>query len=358
MRIGIVTPAFNVAPWIGDAIRSVLAQSHADWRMVVVDDGSRDATADVVAGFTDPRLRLIRQDNAGVSAARNRALAAVEGDALLFLDADDWLTPDTLARLAVVLAASSGAVVAAACPAAFVPVGASGITGGLHPPAGDLLERLLERNLFANGGQVLVRRGAIVAAGGFRADLAYGEDWALWVRLALLGPFASVGGPPGLFVRQRPESACRRLAHDPAAFNHCLDAIFGDPALAARLGSRLPMLRRRADAERDWIIGRELIRQAQPTGMALASLGRSFAAKPSTKRLALLAVVLALPLLPPSRRGPFAPYTQALRCLGAASGAAATRAVPTSHGARAATISPREPRSHAGNCPANAQYGD
>ena len=61
MRVGIVTPAWNVAPWIGAAIHSVLAQSHTDWRMVVVDDGSTDATASLAAGFVDVRLRLLRQ---------------------------------------------------------------------------------------------------------------------------------------------------------------------------------------------------------------------------------------------------------------------------------------------------------
>ena len=75
MRIGIVTPAYNAAPWIGDAIASVIAQTHDDWAMVVVDDGSTDATADVVARVADPRMRLIRQPNAGVSAARNRGMA-------------------------------------------------------------------------------------------------------------------------------------------------------------------------------------------------------------------------------------------------------------------------------------------
>jgi hypothetical protein len=319
MRIGIVTPAFDVAPWIGDTVRSVLAQSHADWRMVVVDDGSRDATAAVLAAFQDTRLGIIRQQNAGVSAARNRGLAAVDGDALLFLDADDWLAPDALARLDCALAASGDRVVAAACPAAFVPADASGVLGILRPPAGDLLAPLLERNRFANGGHVLARRKVAAAAGGFRADLVYGEDWAFWVRLAQAGPFASVGGPPGLFVRQRPGSACLRLAHNPAAFDGCLNAIFGDPALAVRLGSRLGTLRRRAEAERDWIVGREQIRHGLSSIPALASLGRSCAAKPSAKRLALLTAALALPLLPPSCRGPFAPYAPATRCSGAAS---------------------------------------
>ena len=93
MRIGIVTPAFNVSPFIGETIVSVLAQTHGDWTMVVVDDGSTDETASVVRGFDDPRLRLVSQQNAGVSAARNRGAVALDCDAVLFLDGDDGLAP-------------------------------------------------------------------------------------------------------------------------------------------------------------------------------------------------------------------------------------------------------------------------
>jgi glycosyltransferase involved in cell wall biosynthesis len=81
MRIGIVTPAYNAASWIGDAIASVIGQTHDDWAMVVVDDGSTDATADIVARAGDARIRLIRQANAGVSAARNHGMAEVFGTA-------------------------------------------------------------------------------------------------------------------------------------------------------------------------------------------------------------------------------------------------------------------------------------
>src|ERR1700722_16212125 len=76
MRVGIVIAAYNAASWIGDAIASVIAQTYRDWILVVVDDGSADGTADVVGGFADPRIRLVRQANAGVSAARNRGGAA------------------------------------------------------------------------------------------------------------------------------------------------------------------------------------------------------------------------------------------------------------------------------------------
>jgi glycosyltransferase involved in cell wall biosynthesis len=73
LRISIITPAHDVAPFIGDAIASARAQHHTAWEMVVVDDGSRDGTALAAerAAEGDPRIRLLRQANAGVSAARN-----------------------------------------------------------------------------------------------------------------------------------------------------------------------------------------------------------------------------------------------------------------------------------------------
>ncbi|MBX6746241.1 MAG: glycosyltransferase family 2 protein, partial [Acetobacteraceae bacterium] len=94
--ISILTPAYDVARFIGAALDSVLAQSFRDWEMVVVDDGSRDGTAEMVAARQDPRIRLLQQENQGVSAARSRAMAEARGDAILFLDADDWLAPDAL----------------------------------------------------------------------------------------------------------------------------------------------------------------------------------------------------------------------------------------------------------------------
>jgi len=92
MRIAIIIPAFNVAPFVGETIQSVLEQTHRDWDLLVVDDGSTDATAAVAGGFSDPRIRLLQQAHAGVSAARNHGLhQAGAADAVLFLDGDDWL---------------------------------------------------------------------------------------------------------------------------------------------------------------------------------------------------------------------------------------------------------------------------
>lgn len=318
MRIGIVTPAYDVAPYVGATVDSVLAQTHADWRLVVVDDGSRDGTADVVAARVDPRISLIRQDNAGVSAARNRGIAeTADCDAVMFLDADDWLAPDALARLVATLRAAPDAA-AAYGSFAFVPEAAQ---PGAAPtrvksgpfPEGDILRRLVVENLFANGGHMLIRRAAIDAAGGFRADIRFGEDWEYWVRLALSGHFAAVpGDAPLLFVRQRSTGAYLRMATDPAAFTPCMDAIFGNERVRAALGPDADRLRRRTEAENDWIVGREMIRHGRVAeGRGL--LGRSLRHAPSAKRAILFAASTVLPLLPARLHGPFRRYVPAVR---------------------------------------------
>lgn len=306
MRIGVVIPAFNAAGWIGDAIASVAAQTHSDWQLVVVDDGSTDGTSDVADDFAGPQIRLIQQQNGGVSRARNRGIAELLGaatDALLFLDADDWLAPDALSRLAAALAAEPNAV-AAAGPYAFV--GAKTIR---TPFGGDLLRQLLIRNLFANGGHLLVRSEVVQKVGGFLAELAFGEDWEFWVRIALQGPFATIGpGQPVLFIRQHSVGAYQRLAVNPASFSPCMHAIFSNPALLSRFSqTQLLTIRGLAEAENHWIIGRELIRHGQN---GKCWLRRSVLAHPTAKRLALLALGYALPLLPYPWRGPFQPYSR------------------------------------------------
>lgn len=98
--ISIVLPAYNRADTIDRALDSVQAQTRDDWELVVVDDGSKDDTADRVAARGDARIRLIRQPNGGVASARNTALAASRGRLITFLDSDDAWLPDFLALTA------------------------------------------------------------------------------------------------------------------------------------------------------------------------------------------------------------------------------------------------------------------
>jgi glycosyltransferase involved in cell wall biosynthesis len=96
-EVSVIIPAYNAGRWIGDAIRSVQAQTLADWEMIVVDDGSDDDTAAVVNSFADPRIRLARQPNSGVSTARNAGLERARGRYISILDADDAMEPENLA---------------------------------------------------------------------------------------------------------------------------------------------------------------------------------------------------------------------------------------------------------------------
>lgn len=312
MRIAVVIPAFNIASFLPSALRSVLGQTWADWSMVIVDDGSTDETAAVAAGFSDPRIRLIQQDNCGVSAARNRGIAAflddpaacssTAPDAFLFLDGDDWLAPDALARLDAALDMVPWAAAAFGRFARVDATGSSPPRLAASPPAGCLLDRLLTGNLFANGGHLLIRREAIEAAGRFRTDLSYGEDWEYWTRVALLGEFvAAQSRDPVLFVRERPGGTYCSNATNPAAYRPAMDAIFSNPALMNRLGiARMACLRQAAEAELAWSVGRELIRQGQRR-LGQRWLGQSVWTAPSPKRLALIGLSWL-------RSGPFRPY--------------------------------------------------
>jgi glycosyltransferase involved in cell wall biosynthesis len=308
VRIDVIIPAYNVAPYIGDAIRSVLAQPVPGWRIVVVDDGSTDETVAEVRRFADTRIRLIRQVNAGVSAARNAGIEAGVSDAVLFLDADDWLGPDALAALSAALAAAPDAVAAVGPYARVRPGGRVALLSRFRPSAG-MLARLLVRNEFPNGGHLLIRRRAVAAAGGFRTDLRYGEDWEYWVRLALQGRFVAAPAPtPVCFIRERGNGAYGQMAADQTRFATCLDAIHANSNVIAATGAeRLAALRRLAEAENHWVTGRELIRHGH-VAEGRGWLRRSIRLRPSPRRLLLLAGAAGLGCIPDRWRGPFTPY--------------------------------------------------
>src|SRR5918994_1194645 len=100
-RISVVVPIYNVEPFLDECLRSIAGQSFADLEVVMVDDGSTDASAEIAARFADrdPRFRLLSQTNAGLGAARNAGLDAAGGELVAFVDSDDVLPRDAYERL-------------------------------------------------------------------------------------------------------------------------------------------------------------------------------------------------------------------------------------------------------------------
>src|SRR5690242_16380171 len=103
--VSIIMPAYNVAPYVAAAIRSALVQSFTDFELIVVDDGSKDNTPEIIKSLAgiDPRVRLVQQANRGLAGARNTALRASRGDFFALLDSDDLWEPDFLATQLAIL---------------------------------------------------------------------------------------------------------------------------------------------------------------------------------------------------------------------------------------------------------------
>lgn len=113
-KVSIIIPAFNVENYIGRGVSSALSQTYEDIEVVVVDDGSSDGTWSVLQSYsTDPRVVLSRQENSGVSRARNHALNLATGDYVIFLDSDDWLEPEACEQMMRMQSLKPGALIAA-----------------------------------------------------------------------------------------------------------------------------------------------------------------------------------------------------------------------------------------------------
>jgi glycosyltransferase involved in cell wall biosynthesis len=200
MTVSIVMPAFNAARFVGTAIDSVLAQSLPDWELIVVDDGSTDATGSEVERFRDQRIRLVREVHSGLPAvARNRGIAESSGTYVAFLDADDAWLPAKLERQLAVFA-SSPTVGLVHCAASYLDE--SGFAPRLMAEPADTLLALLQENFIYNS-SVVVRRPVLDEHGVFDTDPALrgAEDYELWLRLAPVVEFTYV--PERLLLYRR-----------------------------------------------------------------------------------------------------------------------------------------------------------
>jgi GT2 family glycosyltransferase len=231
--VSIIIPTYNRSRLLREAVESALAQTYPNVEVIVVDDGSADDTAQVMAQY-DSRLCYIRQANRGVAAARNTGIRASRGEYLTFLDDDDRFLPTKVERQVRLLSSQpkSGLV-----HCRYYRADGEGhlLDKPSLLPQGDILDSLVRWNFVWVGGP-LVRRECFERVGVFdEAGPQITADWDMWLRIARAGyEFGCVQRPIGVY-RIHPESMMSNVHNLERGTIHVLEKAFADPALPEQI---------------------------------------------------------------------------------------------------------------------------
>ena len=213
-QASIIVPAYNTAVTLTETLASLLSQTHDDFEIIIVDDGSQDETPAIArAHATDPRVRVIRQENRGLAGARNTGIAAARGEFVGFCDADDLWLPEKLATHVRHLQAEPDVAISYS-GSAMIDEGGRLMRVRQSPRLRDVTAaHVLKRNPIGNGSAAVMRKSALL-------DLAYrpvfetkrdwvfdetfrqSEDIECWLRLMLTTDW-QIAGVPGLLTRYR-----------------------------------------------------------------------------------------------------------------------------------------------------------
>lgn len=239
-RVSVLMTVYNAGPYLAPALQSLLDQTFTDWELVAIENGSSDGSAGVLQGFADrdSRIRTVGLTaNIGRTPALIKALSLARGEYAAVLDADDIAYPQRLEHGVRHLDGNPD-VVAVGSDYDFIDSVGAVIETLRHDQRTSAVESLAWSNPIAHSA-AMYRRAAAVAAGGYSADYAYAQDYALWIALAQRGdvhilPLCLAG------IRQLPQSLTRR--------NDFQLVIYGD--VIRLLETAGPLFARTADAER------------------------------------------------------------------------------------------------------------
>lgn len=226
-EVSIIIPAYNSAAFIGEALQSVLNQDFNDYEVIVVDDGSTDETAEVVAKFSDHRILYIYQSNEGSASARNHGLRLARGDLIAFLDADDIWRPGYLSYMVEYLHTHSEAD-GVYCGYRYMKADGTPlpeIVNRVVPPE-QLYNTLLEGN-FLSTCTLVVRQSCFNNVGYFDVNLRQAMDYDMWLRLSRT--YLLVGSPEVLvWYRRHCSNTTVNVRLQNRSLEYILQKHFGD----------------------------------------------------------------------------------------------------------------------------------
>lgn len=209
--VSVVIPAYNAAWCVGKAIDSVLAQDFQDFEVIVVNDGSTDDTAAVLAKYSD-NIRVVNQSNSGLSSARNSGIRESRGNFVAFLDADDWWLPGKLGRQIALMRSRPELGFSSTAAKVEDPEGRLLNIWACAAWEGSFLTHLFGSNadVAGSGSSVIARRELFRQAGNFDESLRSLEDIDMWMRLAAVADYACLEEPLAVILK-RPGSMSRNI---------------------------------------------------------------------------------------------------------------------------------------------------
>ncbi|MGB5962823.1 MAG: glycosyltransferase [Coleofasciculaceae cyanobacterium] len=204
--ISVIIPVYNGEKTIKETIMSVLNQTFENFELIIINDGSNDATLEIVQAIKDHKIKVFSYQNSGLSASRNRGLTKAEGEFISFIDADDLWTPNKLELQLKALQNNPQAAVAYSWTDWIDQSGQFLRAGGHITVNGNAYEKLLIRDFIESGSNPLIKKQALDEVGDFDQSVTPPEDWDMWLRLAAKYEFITVEVPQILY-RISPNSA-------------------------------------------------------------------------------------------------------------------------------------------------------
>lgn len=203
--VTILMPAYNAGKYIGEAITSVLGQTFADFELLIVNDGSRDDTADVVASFDDPRIRWVNSAHGGVAQALNRGLSMARGRYIARFDADDICMRGRIQTQYDFMESHPDHVLVGSDALYMLESGEDLFHFRCIGHTSEEISRVLYRYCPVIHSAVMYRKDAVLHAGGYHIHAHNFEDYLLWTRLAGAGKLCNLDEPL-IRVRFNPSS--------------------------------------------------------------------------------------------------------------------------------------------------------
>lgn len=197
--ISVIIPVYNGAKTIKETIETVLQQTYQNFEIIVINDGSQDATLAVINSIQHQKLKVFSYLNAGLSTSRNRGFAHAAGEFIAFLDADDLWTNDKLEAQLKALQQYPEAAVAYSWTDHIDENGKFLRPASYTSCSGNIYKRILIGNFLSCGSNALIRAQALTKVGGFDESLNSAEDWDMWLRLAAWYEFVVVPRPQVLY---------------------------------------------------------------------------------------------------------------------------------------------------------------